>query len=231
MATSTGTELAAAYVSIIPSTRGMKKTLEQELGQEVEKVNIDKKSKTLGSKVMGGLKKGMLGAAASIGGVLSGALLGGFNRLKNIENAEAKLTGLGHSAESVQQIMTNALKSVQGTAFGLDEAGTVAAGVVAAGIKPGKATSEYIDSILTRITLPGAIYLALVAIFPSIAVMLGVTTEFSQFFGGTSLIIMVGVVLDTLQQVESYLLMRHYDGMMKSGKLRGRTENIAMASS
>ncbi|RIJ36789.1 preprotein translocase subunit SecY [Pontibacter oryzae] len=98
------------------------------------------------------------------------------------------------------------------------------------GVKPGRSTSEYIDAILTRITLPGAIYLALVAIFPSIAMLLGVTREFSQFFGGTSLIIMVGVVLDTLQQVESYLLMRHYDGMMKSGKLRGRTENIAMVS-
>jgi preprotein translocase subunit SecY len=98
------------------------------------------------------------------------------------------------------------------------------------GVKPGRATSEYIDNILTKITLPGAIYLALVAIFPSIAMLLGVTREFSQFFGGTSLIIMVGVVLDTLQQIESYLLMRHYDGMMKSGKLRGRTENIAMVS-
>ncbi|WP_439881339.1 preprotein translocase subunit SecY [Pontibacter sp. MBLB2868] len=98
------------------------------------------------------------------------------------------------------------------------------------GVKPGRTTSEYIDTILTRITLPGAIYLALVAIFPSLAMLLGVTREFSQFFGGTSLIIMVGVVLDTLQQIESYLLMRHYDGMMKSGKLRGRTENIAMVS-
>ncbi|MEJ8800978.1 preprotein translocase subunit SecY [Pontibacter sp. H249] len=98
------------------------------------------------------------------------------------------------------------------------------------GVKPGRATSEYIDTILTRITLPGAIYLALVAIFPSIAMLLGVTREFAQFFGGTSLIIMVGVVLDTLKQIESYLLMRHYDGMMKSGKLRGRTENIAMVS-
>ncbi|TPE44803.1 preprotein translocase subunit SecY [Pontibacter mangrovi] len=98
------------------------------------------------------------------------------------------------------------------------------------GVKPGRTTSEYIDAILTRITLPGAIYLAFVAIFPSIAMLFGVTREFSQFFGGTSLIIMVGVVLDTLQQVESYLLMRHYDGMMKSGKLRGRTENIAMVS-
>ncbi|WP_162427697.1 preprotein translocase subunit SecY [Pontibacter pudoricolor] len=98
------------------------------------------------------------------------------------------------------------------------------------GVKPGRATSEYIDAILTRITLPGAIYLALVAIFPAIAMLFGITREFSQFFGGTSLIIMVGVVLDTLQQIESYLLMRHYDGMMKSGKLRGRTENIAMVS-
>ncbi|MCX2738514.1 preprotein translocase subunit SecY [Pontibacter anaerobius] len=98
------------------------------------------------------------------------------------------------------------------------------------GVKPGRSTSEYIDAILTKITLPGAIYLALVAIFPAIAMLFGVTREFSQFFGGTSLIIMVGVVLDTLQQVESYLLMRHYDGMMKSGKLRGRTENIAMVS-
>jgi preprotein translocase subunit SecY len=98
------------------------------------------------------------------------------------------------------------------------------------GVKPGRATSEYIDAILTRITLPGAIFLALVAIFPAIAMLFGVTREFAQFYGGTSLIIMVGVVLDTLQQIESYLLMRHYDGMMKSGKLRGRTENIAMVS-
>ncbi|NEM96791.1 preprotein translocase subunit SecY [Pontibacter burrus] len=98
------------------------------------------------------------------------------------------------------------------------------------GVKPGRATSEYIDAILTKITLPGAIYLALVAIFPAIAMLFGVTREFAQFFGGTSLIIMVGVVLDTLQQIESHLLMRHYDGMMKSGKLRGRTENIAMVS-
>ncbi|WP_299984732.1 preprotein translocase subunit SecY [uncultured Pontibacter sp.] len=98
------------------------------------------------------------------------------------------------------------------------------------GVKPGRSTSEYIDNILTKITLPGAIYLALVAIFPAIAMLFGVTREFAQFYGGTSLIIMVGVVLDTLQQIESYLLMRHYDGMMKSGKLRGRTENIAMVS-
>jgi preprotein translocase subunit SecY len=92
------------------------------------------------------------------------------------------------------------------------------------GVKPGLATSEYIDSILTRITLPGAIFLALVAIMPAIAMIFGVGREFAQFFGGTSLLILVGVVLDTMQQIESYLLMRHYDGMMKSGKLKGRTQ-------
>lgn len=98
------------------------------------------------------------------------------------------------------------------------------------GIKPGLATSEFIGQVLDRITLPGALFLALIAILPSIAMLFGITREFSAFFGGTSLIIMVGVVLDTLNQVESYLLMRHYDGMMKSGKLKGRTQNIAMAS-
>jgi preprotein translocase subunit SecY len=98
------------------------------------------------------------------------------------------------------------------------------------GVKPGLATSEYIGQILDRITLPGAIFLALIAILPSFAMMFGITREFSAFFGGTSLIIMVGVVLDTLNQVESYLLMKHYDGMMKSGKLKGRAPNIAMAS-
>ncbi|WP_026461692.1 preprotein translocase subunit SecY [Adhaeribacter aquaticus] len=99
------------------------------------------------------------------------------------------------------------------------------------GIKPGLATSEFIGGILDRITLPGAIFLAVIAILPSIAMLLGVTREFSAFFGGTSLIIMVGVVLDTINQVESYLLMKHYDGMMKSGKLKGRSQNnIAMAS-
>ena len=98
------------------------------------------------------------------------------------------------------------------------------------GVKPGLATSEYIGQILDRITLPGALFLAFIAILPSFAMMFGITREFSAFFGGTSLIIMVGVVLDTLNQVESYLLMKHYDGMMKSGKLKGRTTNIAMAS-
>ncbi len=90
------------------------------------------------------------------------------------------------------------------------------------GVKPGAYTAEYIDTILTRITLPGAFALAIVAIIPAFAAMAGVGQEFAQFFGGTSLLILVGVVLDTLQQIESYLLMRHYDGLMKTGKVRSR---------
>ena len=90
------------------------------------------------------------------------------------------------------------------------------------GIRPGKQTSEFIDNILTKITLPGSIFLAIVAILPAFISGLGVSGQFSQFFGGTSLLILVGVALDTLQQIESHLLMRHYDGFMKSGKIRAR---------
>lgn len=91
------------------------------------------------------------------------------------------------------------------------------------GIKPGKKTTEYLDSIMSRITLPGSIFLAIVAILPAFAAMLGVNRSFAQFYGGTSLLILVGVVLDTLQQIESHLLMRHYDGLMKTGRLKGRS--------
>ena len=90
------------------------------------------------------------------------------------------------------------------------------------GIRPGKHTADFIDNILTRITLPGSIFLAVIAILPAFVSLFGVTGSFAQFFGGTSLLIMVGVALDTLQQIESHLLMRHYDGFMKSGKMRGR---------
>jgi len=90
------------------------------------------------------------------------------------------------------------------------------------GIRPGTHTSEFVDNILTKITLPGSIFLAIVAILPTMMIKMGVTPGFASFFGGTSLLIVVGVALDTLQQVESHLLMRHYDGFMKSGKLRGR---------
>ncbi|HBG53454.1 MAG TPA: preprotein translocase subunit SecY [Rikenellaceae bacterium] len=91
------------------------------------------------------------------------------------------------------------------------------------GIKPGKKTAEYIDSVMSRITLPGSIFLGLVAIMPVFAQMLGVNAQFAQFYGGTSLLILVGVILDTLQQIESHLLMRHYDGLMKTGRLKGRS--------
>jgi len=91
------------------------------------------------------------------------------------------------------------------------------------GIKPGKKTAEYIDSVMSRITLPGSIFLGLVAIMPVFARMLGVNAQFAQFYGGTSLLILVGVVLDTLQQIESHLLMRHYDGLMQTGRLKGRS--------
>ena len=90
------------------------------------------------------------------------------------------------------------------------------------GIRPGKQTSEFIDNILTKITLPGSIFLAIVAILPAFVSAWGVSGNFAQFFGGTSLLIIVGVALDTLQQIESHLLMRHYDGFMKSGKIKGR---------
>lgn len=90
------------------------------------------------------------------------------------------------------------------------------------GIRPGKPTIEFIDNILTKITLPGSFALAIVAILPAIAVKMGVTPGFARFFGGTSLLIIVGVALDTLQQIESHLLMRHYDGFMKTGRIRGR---------
>ena len=95
------------------------------------------------------------------------------------------------------------------------------------GVKPGKPTSDYIDKVLSNITLPGAVFLGLIAVLPAIVFSLGLTKAqgFSIFFGGTSLLIMVGVILDTLQQIESYLLSRHYDGLMKSGKLRGRPQS------
>jgi preprotein translocase subunit SecY len=95
------------------------------------------------------------------------------------------------------------------------------------GVKPGKETAEFIDTVLSRITLPGALFLVAIAILPAFAVQAGVGQNFAQFFGGTSLLILVGVVLDTLQQIESYLLMRHYEGMMKSGRVKGRSQIAA----
>ena len=98
------------------------------------------------------------------------------------------------------------------------------------GVKPGFATSTFIDDVISKITFPGAVFLAIIAILPSLAVKFGIKQEFAHFFGGTSLLILVGVVLDTLQQIESYLLMRHYDGLMKTGRVTGRT-GVPAASS
>ena len=91
------------------------------------------------------------------------------------------------------------------------------------GVKPGRKTMEFLDTIMSRITLPGSIFLGIVAILPAFAVIAGVNNQFAHFYGGTSLLILVGVVLDTLQQIESHLLMRHYDGLMKSGRIKGKT--------
>jgi preprotein translocase subunit SecY len=97
------------------------------------------------------------------------------------------------------------------------------------GVKPGKRTAEYLEGILSNITLPGSIFLAIVAILPAIVRLLGVNTQFAQFYGGTSLLILVGVILDTLQQIESHLLMRHYDGLTKTGRIKGRTSMSVQA--
>ncbi|MBA2612964.1 MAG: preprotein translocase subunit SecY [Bacteroidetes bacterium] len=96
------------------------------------------------------------------------------------------------------------------------------------GVKPGKKTAEFIDQVMSRITLPGSIFLAGVAVMPAFAQKLGINSAFADFYGGTSLLILVGVVLDTLQQIETYLLNRHYDGLMKSGRIKGRGANAMM---
>ena len=96
------------------------------------------------------------------------------------------------------------------------------------GIKPGKATAEYLDTIMSRITFPGSLFLGIVAILPAFAMKVGVNMKFAQFYGGTSLLILVGVVLDTLQQIESHLLMRHYDGLMDSGRIKGKSSGRLM---
>jgi len=98
------------------------------------------------------------------------------------------------------------------------------------GVKPGKKTAEFLDSVMSKITLPGSIFLALVAIMPAFARLLGVSNEFANFYGGTSLLILVGVVLDTLQQIESHLLNRQYEGLMKSGRIKGRTSSMQLQS-
>jgi preprotein translocase subunit SecY len=96
------------------------------------------------------------------------------------------------------------------------------------GVKPGRKTVEFLDTIMSRITLPGSMFLAFIAIMPAFATIAGINSQFAQFYGGTSLLILVGVILDTLQQIESHLLMRHYDGLMKGGKIKGKSGNAAV---
>jgi preprotein translocase subunit SecY len=91
------------------------------------------------------------------------------------------------------------------------------------GVKPGKATADFIDNVMSHITLPGSLFIALIAIMPAFASLFGIKQGFAQFFGGTSLLILVGVVIDTLQQIESYMMVRHYDGLLNSGHTRPRS--------
>src|SRR5690606_37061437 len=104
-------------------------------------------------------------------------------------------------------------------------------GGIIPGVKPGCDRRDFVDGVLSKITLPGSIFLVIIAIFPAIATQLGVNSQFAHFYGGTSLLILVGVVLDTLQQIESHLLMRHYDGLMKTGRVKGRTAMPTAANS
>ena len=97
------------------------------------------------------------------------------------------------------------------------------------GVKPGRKTAEYLDAVMSRITLPGSLLLGAVAILPAFAMQAGINAQFAQFYGGTSLLILVGVVLDTLQQIESHLLMRHYDGLMDSGRIKGKSSGSMVA--
>ena len=98
------------------------------------------------------------------------------------------------------------------------------------GVKPGEETADFIDTVMTRITLPGAIFLGIIGVLPAFARMAGVNNQFALFFGGTTLLILVGVCLDTLQVIESYLLMRKYDGLTESGQIQGRVSNFQIDS-
>ena len=130
-------DLGKAYINIVPRTAGMGKGIEKELAGVGQRAGSSKGG-GLGGKLFGGLKVAAGGAGVAIGGVLAGSIGKGFKRLRDIENAEAKLTGLGHSAKTVEGVMDNALASVKGTAFGLGDAAGLAGTLVASGIKPGK---------------------------------------------------------------------------------------------
>ena len=142
--------LGSAYIQVVPTTKGFGKNLEKELGGVGAQA-----SSGLGGKLWGGLKKTAVGAGVAIGGVLAGSVAKGFQRLRDIESAEAKLKGLGHSAESVEAIMANALGAVKGTAFGLDEAAGLAGTLVASGIKPGEELEKTLRLTADSATIAG----------------------------------------------------------------------------
>lgn len=146
-------DLGNAHISIVPNVKGLSKGIEKELGGIGERAGRSKNG--MGGKLFSGLKMGAVGAGVAIGGILSGSLVKGFNRLRDVENAEAKLKGLGHSAESVTSIMDNALKAVKGTAFGLDEAAGLAGTLVASGIEPGEELERILSLTADSATIAG----------------------------------------------------------------------------
>ena len=158
------TEVASAWVSLVPSARGFGKRLDSEVSGEVSRSGGG-----IGKKFGGALKVGALGVAGAAGGILGTALLKGFDRLQGIDQAEAKLKGLGHSTKSVDTIMSNALTSVKGTAFGLDAAATTAAGAVAAGVKPGKDLERTLSLVGDAATIAGTDMGTMGSIFNKVA--------------------------------------------------------------
>lgn len=162
-------EIANAYLALTVKMPGVQKDIESALGN----VDTGKTGRGMGGKLMGGLKVGAVGAAATVAagviGTLGVALTKGFGRLESLDQATAKLTGLGHSAESVQSIMNNALASVRGTAFGMDEAATVAAGVVASGIRPGEELQRVLSLVADTATIAGTSMGDMGAIFNKVA--------------------------------------------------------------
>ncbi|WP_235739002.1 tape measure protein [Nocardioides alcanivorans] len=157
-------EVASAFVSLMPSARGFGKEAESQVSGEMKK-----SGSRVGKFFSGALKKTAVGAMAAVGATAGVALFKGFGRLKGIEEAQAKLTGLGHSAKSVDKIMNSALASVKGTAFGLDEAATVAASAVAAGVEPGKALQRTLTLVGDAATIAGTDMGSMGAIFNKVA--------------------------------------------------------------
>jgi preprotein translocase subunit SecY len=152
--------------------------------------------------------------------------LAGFAQSENLRGVAASFTNITGVAYNVTQFLLVVAFTYFYTAITINPTQMAEDmkknGGFIPGVKPGKKTVEFLDTVMSRITLPGSIFLGIVTILPAFAMMMGINQSFALFYGGTSLLILVGVVLDTLQQIESHLLMRHYDGLMKSGRIKGR---------